>query len=68
MPVCVSVWRPEVNLRSHYSSPFYIFYYLTKFLLVICVGGHVCTVGHMWGSEDDLQKLVLSLDHVGSGD
>lgn len=42
----------------------FIFNILQFFLMCMCV--HMCHGG--WGSEDNLQKLILSFYHVGSGD
>lgn len=34
----------------------------------MCVGGYKHTAANVWVLEDNLQKLILSFHHVGSGE
>lgn len=44
---------------------FFFFFFLH---LCVCACAHTCTWAHMWRSEDNLQEVVLSFDHVGTRD
>lgn len=56
--MCLEVTKGMTLLCFFFS----FFFFFT--LVCVCV----CALAHMWRSEDNLQELVLSFDHVGSRD
>lgn len=58
---------PCMSVTALFLLIYFFFLFLTFysfFLMCMCV--HMCHGG--WGSKDNLQKLILSFYHVGSGD